>query len=119
MSEPTPTSPPQQNGEIIELRDVYKAFGPKQVLDGVSLKVREGTSAVVLGGSGTGKSVLIKHVVRLLTPDQGEVWVKGHRVDQMEGDELDHLRLNIGYLFQGGALFDSMTVFENLDFILR
>lgn len=109
----------RSNGIMVELRDVHKAFGSKSVLSGVSLRVREGTSAVVMGGSGTGKSVLIKHVVRLLEPDQGEVWVRGRRVDQMKGDELDKLRLNIGYLFQGGALFDSMTVYENLDFILR
>ena len=108
-----------QNGTVIELKDVHKAFGRKRVLEGVSLKVPKGVTAVVMGGSGTGKSVLIKHVVRLLDPDRGEVWVNGKRVDEMTGDDLDQLRLNIGYLFQGGALFDSMTVFENLDFILK
>lgn len=103
---------------VIAMRDVHKSFGPKQVLKGASLSVKKATSAVVLGGSGTGKSVLIKHIVRLLAPDQGEVWVKGQRMDQLEDDEVDALRLSIGYLFQSGALFDSMTVFENLSFLL-
>jgi len=111
-----PTAPPAD--VVIALRDVHKAFGDKHVLRGVSLSVTRGTSAVVMGGSGTGKSVLIKHIVQLLAPDRGEVWVKGQRVDQMNDDALDALRLHIGYLFQGGALFDSMTVFENLDFLL-
>jgi phospholipid/cholesterol/gamma-HCH transport system ATP-binding protein len=103
---------------VIEMRDVYKSFGDNDVLTGISLAVREGTSSVVLGGSGSGKSVLIKHIVKLLQPDRGEVWVFGKRVDELDGDELDALRLSIGYLFQGGALFDSMTVYEQLDFYL-
>ena len=103
---------------LVELRNVRKSFGEKHVLQGISLAVREGTSAVVMGGSGTGKSVLIKHVVQLLKPDDGEIWVMGRRADLLDGDELDRLRLSIGYLFQGGALFDSMTVYEQLDFYL-
>lgn len=110
------TPPPDSN--IVELRDVHKSFGDLRVLRGVSLALQKGNSEVVLGGSGTGKSVLIKHVVGLLKPDKGEVWVKGERVDQMKGDDLDKSRLNIGYLFQGGALFDSMTVYENMRFFL-
>ncbi len=106
------------DGVMIDLRDIYKSFGDNHVLRGVSLTVPKATTAVVLGGSGTGKSVLIKHVVQLLTPDKGEVWVKGERADLLEGDALDKLRLSIGYLFQGGALFDSMNVYQNLDFIL-
>jgi phospholipid/cholesterol/gamma-HCH transport system ATP-binding protein len=104
---------------VIAMRDVHKSFGENHVLKGVSLEVERGTSAVVMGGSGTGKSVLIKHVVKLLEPDEGEVWVMGQRVDQLDGDALDDVRLSIGYLFQGGALFDSMTVYENMDFILH
>lgn len=104
---------------IISMRDVHKSFGDKHVLRGVSLDVPKGQSVVVMGGSGAGKSVLIKHIVKLLAPDSGEVWVKGRRIDLMEGDELDKMRLHTGYLFQGGALFDSMTVFENLDFLLE
>ena len=104
---------------IIKMEDVHKSFGGNAVLTGASFEVERGTNAVVMGGSGSGKSVLLKQLVRLLEPDTGKVWVKGHRVDRMTGDELDTLRLSIGYLFQGGALFDSMTVFENMDFILR
>jgi phospholipid/cholesterol/gamma-HCH transport system ATP-binding protein len=105
-------------GVAIELRDLHKSFGQVHVLRGISLSVKEGTSAVVLGGSGTGKSVLIKNIVHLLEPDQGEVWVMGRRVDKLDGDDLDKMRLSIGYLFQSGALFDSMTVYEQLDFYL-
>ena len=84
----------------------------------MNLRVERGTSAVVLGGSGTGKSVLTKHVVGLLTPTSGEVWVLGDRVDLMDQDQLDRKRTRLGYLFQGGALFDSMTVYENMRFFL-
>ena len=103
---------------IVELREVRKAFGDHEVLKGVSLAVERGTTAVVMGGSGSGKSVLIKHIVQLLQPDTGEVWVEGQRMDLLDGDVLDGLRLSMGYLFQSGALFDSMTVFGNMDFIL-
>ncbi|MEM8556694.1 MAG: ATP-binding cassette domain-containing protein [Bacteroidota bacterium] len=111
-------SPPPPAHIIVAMRDVHKAFGPKQVLRGVSVELEQGTSGVILGGSGTGKSVLTKHIVGLLNPDAGEVWVKGERVDLLTGDALDHKRLAIGYLFQGGALFDSMTVYENMRFFL-
>jgi phospholipid/cholesterol/gamma-HCH transport system ATP-binding protein len=113
-----PSQPPPSD-VIVDIRDLHKGFGDLQVLRGVSLTAREGESVVVMGGSGTGKSVLIKHIVRLLTPDAGEVWAHGQRVDLLEGDQLDRLRLSTGYLFQGGALFDSMTVFENMDFLLN
>ncbi len=103
---------------LIELRDLYKSFGTKEILRGITMGVPEGISAIVMGGSGTGKSVLIKHIVQLLKPTSGEVWVMGQRADLLDGDELDRMRLQIGYLFQGGALFDSMTVHQNLDFIL-
>ena len=114
----TGTSTPPPDDVVVEMRGVHKAFGTKQILRGVSLKVERGTSAVVLGGSGTGKSVLTKHVVGLLTPDRGEVWVLGDRVDLMDAEQLDRKRLRLGYLFQGGALFDSMTVYENMRFFL-
>jgi phospholipid/cholesterol/gamma-HCH transport system ATP-binding protein len=109
---------PPPDDVIVEVRNLSKAFGEKQVLRGASMAVERGTSAVVLGGSGTGKSVLTKHIVGLLKPDKGEVWVKGERMDLLAGDALDRKRLSIGYLFQGGALFDSMTVYENLRFYL-
>lgn len=104
---------------LIRLQEIHKAFGSRSILRSVSLDVERGTSVVVMGGSGTGKSVLIKHIVRLIEPDSGVVWVGGRRLDMMAENELDELRLGIGYLFQGGALFDSMTVAQNLDFILR
>ena len=115
---PAESAPPPDD-VVIELRDIYKAFDELEVLTGASLSVEKGTSVVVMGGSGAGKSVLLKHVVKLITPDSGEVWVKGKRVDTLSGDPLDALRLSTGYLFQGGALFDSMSVFENLSFFLE
>ena len=83
------------------------------------MAIPKGVSAVIMGGSGTGKSVTIKHVVGLLKADKGEVWVHGQNVDELSKDELDALRLKIGFLFQSGALFDSMTVFEQMDFVLK
>lgn len=109
---------PPADGVMVELREIHKSFGDAHVIRGISMTVERGKSVVVMGGSGTGKSVLLKHVVRLLEPDQGEVWAMGKRIDMLPSDELDRLRLHTGYLFQGGALFDSMSVFENLDFIL-
>ena len=114
----TGTSPPPPDNVVVELRDLYKGFGPKKILKGVNLAIERGTSGVVLGGSGTGKSVLTKHVVGLLQPDKGEVWVLGERLDLMTPEQLDRKRTRLGYLFQGGALFDSMTVYENMRFFL-
>ena len=114
----TGNSPPPPENIVVEMRDLHKSFGSKHVLKGINLSLERGTSAVVLGGSGTGKSVLTKHVVGLLHPTKGEVWVLGDRVDLMTQEQLDHKRLSLGYLFQGGALFDSMTVYENMRFFL-
>ncbi len=111
-------SKPPPGDVIIQVRNLHKSFGEAHVLRGLSFSVEKGKSAVVLGGSGSGKSVLIRHLVGLLKPDQGEVWVKGQRVDLLDGNDLDRVRLSIGYLFQGGALFDSMTVAENMRFYL-
>jgi phospholipid/cholesterol/gamma-HCH transport system ATP-binding protein len=104
---------------MIELKNVYKAFGPKKVLEGFSLVVPEGQTMVIIGFSGTGKSVAIKHIVGLLEPDEGEVWVDGQRVDQLSRKDLYQLRRKIGYVFQFAALFDSMTVGENVAMGLR
>ncbi len=104
---------------VITIQALHKAFGGHQVLRGVSLEVPRATSLAVMGGSGTGKSVLLKHIVRLMDPDEGVIWVHGRRIDVLSLSELDALRLRIGFLFQGGALFDSMTVTENMDFMLR
>jgi phospholipid/cholesterol/gamma-HCH transport system ATP-binding protein len=104
---------------MIRMVDVYKAFGTTRVLTGFSLEVAEGETMVVIGYSGTGKSVAIKHIVGLLTPDKGEVWVDGLEVPTLPRRELYHLRERIGYVFQFAALFDSLTIGENVAMGLR
>ena len=104
---------------MIEFKDVHKSFGPKQVLRGFSLTVDEGQTVVIIGFSGTGKSVAIKHIVGLLQPDSGEIWVDGRQVDRLSRQDLYALRGQIGYVFQFAALFDSMTIAENVAMGLR
>jgi phospholipid/cholesterol/gamma-HCH transport system ATP-binding protein len=104
---------------MIRLVDVYKAFGPKRVLEGFTLDVVEGETMVIIGYSGTGKSVAIKHIVGLLEPDSGEVMVDGLEVPQLPRRELYKLRARIGYVFQFAALFDSLTIGENVAMGLR
>ncbi len=104
---------------MIRLIDVHKAFGPKEVLKGFTLDVNEGETAVIIGYSGTGKSVAIKHIVGLLEPDQGTVWVDGLEVPTLTRPQLYALRAKIGYVFQFAALFDSMTIGENVAMGLR
>ena len=104
---------------MISLVSVYKAFGPKQVLKGFSLEVPEGDTVALIGGSGTGKSVAIKHIVGLLAPDKGTVWVDGLEVPSLDRPSLYRLRAKIGYVFQFAALFDSLTVGENVAMGLR
>jgi phospholipid/cholesterol/gamma-HCH transport system ATP-binding protein len=104
---------------MIQLKNVHKAFGPKRVLQGFTLDVPEGETMVIIGYSGTGKSVAIKHIVGLLDPDLGEVWVDGQRVDRLSRADLYKLRARIGYVFQFAALFDSMTIGENVAMGLR
>jgi phospholipid/cholesterol/gamma-HCH transport system ATP-binding protein len=99
---------------MIELRNVHKAFGKQVVLDGVDFQVREGETVALLGPSGTGKSVLLKHIIGLIRPDIGEIYVDGKDVGRLKRKELSELRSHIGYVFQNGALFDSMNVFENV-----
>ncbi len=99
---------------MIELRDVHKRFGKQVVLNGVDFEVREGETVALLGPSGTGKSVLLKTMIGLIKPDSGTVVVDGKQVARLKRKELSELRSNIGYVFQNGALFDSMTVFENV-----
>ena len=103
----------------IECRDVYKRFGRNQILNGLNVGVPEGMITVVLGPSGTGKSVLIKHLIGLLFPDAGDVLVHGERVKKMTMPELLAMRRKFGILFQDGALFGSMNVFDNVAFPLR
>lgn len=106
------------NEAVISIRDLYKSFGSKDVLKGVNLDVLKGENVVVLGRSGTGKSVLIKIISGLLKPDSGLVSVLGKDIDRLSTKELDELRLKIGFSFQNSALYDSMTVGENLEFPL-
>jgi phospholipid/cholesterol/gamma-HCH transport system ATP-binding protein len=98
---------------------VRKAFGSRVILDSVSLTVEDGETLAVIGYSGVGKSVLLKSIVRLLEPDRGDVFVDGEDVSKLERDELYVLRRRIGYVFQFAALFDSMTVFDNVAMGLR
>jgi phospholipid/cholesterol/gamma-HCH transport system ATP-binding protein len=104
---------------MIRLIDVHKAFGEKEVLKGFTLDVNEGETMVIIGYSGTGKSVAIKHIVGLLEPDEGTVWVDGLEVPKLSRAELYALRAKIGYVFQFAALFDSMTIGENVAMGLR
>lgn len=104
---------------MIRLIDVYKAFGAKRVLEGFTLDVEEGETMVIIGYSGTGKSVAIKHIVGLLDPDRGTVWVDGQEVPKLTRQELYALRHKIGYVFQFAALFDSLTIGQNVAMGLR
>ena len=103
----------------IECLDVHKSFGGAPVLTGVDLAIPAGSISVILGPSGTGKSVLLKHVIGLLRPDRGDVVVLGEPVSRMPTDDLWSLRRKVGILFQDGALFGSMTVYDNVAFPLR
>jgi phospholipid/cholesterol/gamma-HCH transport system ATP-binding protein len=104
---------------VIEVRHLYKAFGENQVLRNFSLEVRPGENTVVMGKSGSGKTVLIKCIIGLLKPDRGYLSVLGKDISTLNHHELDALRTRIGYVFQSSALYDSMTVKENLEFPLR
>ena len=104
---------------FIRFAGVEKSFGTNRVLTGVDLDVLLGETLVVLGGSGSGKSVLLRHAIGLIRPDAGEVYVDGTRVSDLDEEELVAVRKRVGMLFQGGALFDSMNVFENVAFSLR
>jgi phospholipid/cholesterol/gamma-HCH transport system ATP-binding protein len=105
--------------QVIEITNLKKSFGSQQVLKDVSLKLLNGENLVVLGKSGSGKSVLIKCIVRLLDPDAGMINILGENISTLNSDRLAELRQKIGFLFQSGALYDSMTVKENLEFPLR
>ena len=116
---PGSRTPELPYGLLIRLVDVHKAFGPKKVLTGFTLDIAEGETMVVIGYSGTGKSVAIKHIVGLLEPDHGEVWVDGKEVPLLPRRELYELRSKIGYVFQFAALFDSFSIGENVAMGLR
>ena len=121
LSQPQPPYPPPTppTGPILEVAGLYKSFGPQQVLRGVDLQVERGEITVIIGGSGSGKSVLVKHLVGLLRPDAGQVRLNGEDLFAMSPDALLRARRRFGMLFQAGALFDSMDVYENVAFPLR
>lgn len=115
-----PNTTTDKQSSIIEIKDLHKTFGSaNHVLKGVNFNVNQGENLVVLGRSGSGKSVLIKCIVGLISPDKGEVNVFGKNVLELQKEELNVMRLKIGFLFQSGALYDSMPVRENLAFTLR
>jgi len=104
---------------MIELKDIHKSFEGKYVLRGADLEVKKGESVVVIGGSGSGKSVLIKHIIGLLWPDQGTVKIDSTDISTLDEDGLSEIRKKFGMLFQAAALFDSMNVWENVGFGLK
>jgi len=104
---------------VIEIKDLYKSFGNNHVLNGFNMTLMEGENLVVMGKSGSGKSVMIKCLVGLVKPDSGTVKVLGKEINELDQKPLDELRSDIGFLFQGSALYDSMTVRENLEFPMR
>ena len=104
---------------MIEVRDLKKSFGTHEILDGVSFCIEKGESVVIIGRSGGGKSVLLKHLIGLLKPESGQVLIDGENIVSMNEREILRVRSKFGMLFQGAALFDSMTVAENVAFAFR
>src|SRR5437016_1668415 len=104
---------------MIEVRDLKKSFGAHRVLEGVNMKIEKGEAVVIIGASGGGKSVLLKHLIGLTQPDSGDVIVDGENIARMNERNLIRVRHKFGMLFQMAALFDSMTVAENISFPLR
>ena len=104
---------------IIELKDVYKKFGERQILSGVNLQVYKGETLVIMGGSGCGKSTVLRHMTGAITPDSGSVYMRGQNLSELNEDGLDALRKKFGILFQSGALFDSLNVKGNICMSLR
>lgn len=104
---------------MIEVRDLKKQFGPQQILDGVSFRIETGESLVIIGRSGGGKSVLLKHIIGLLQPDSGGVWIDGEEITHLNERDLIRVRSKFGMVFQGAALFDSLSVAENIAFAFR
>ena len=109
----------KQNGFVVKMEHLKKSFGNNHVLRDINLVINKGENLVVLGKSGTGKSVLIKCIVGLVDIDEGKLVILGNNISELNNDELIEVREKIGFLFQSGALYDSMTVRENLEFPLR
>src|SRR5262245_36533682 len=112
-------APTDPSRAVVEVIDVWKAFDDKPVLRGISLTLEKGITLAVMGGSGSGKTVLLRTIDGLLAPDDGEVWLLGTRIDGLREEQLLPVRRRAGYVFQGAALFDSLSVFENVAFPLR
>src|ERR1700751_5516863 len=104
---------------MIDVRSLQKKIGQQEILRGVDLKISSGETLAIIGRSGGGKSVLLKHMVGLMEPDAGEIWIQGQNITGMTERQLGEIRKKVGILFQGGALFDSMTVADNIAFSLR
>lgn len=98
----------------IELVDIHKAFGEKEVLRGFSVDIEDGRTTAIIGASGSGKSVMLKHIVGLLRPDRGEVWIDGENISRLDQTSIYRIRRKVGFVFQFAALFDSMTIAENV-----
>ncbi len=113
------TEPSVPKSAMIAVRDLTKSIGTQEILRGVDLDVLKGETLVIIGRSGGGKSVLLKHLVGLMLPDAGEIWIEGQNIIGLSERKLAEIRRKVGILFQGGALFDSMTVEENIAFPLR
>jgi phospholipid/cholesterol/gamma-HCH transport system ATP-binding protein len=113
------TISPSKSPDAIEFIEVHKSFGRNHVLRGLNMEIPEGQVSMIIGPSGTGKSVCIKHIVGLLYPDEGDVIVHGHSIPSLPDDELFELRKKFGVLFQDGALFGSMNLYDNVAFPLR
>ena len=119
MAHKAPSKGEEAQKEVIRIRNLQKSFGENHVLRGFNLTLHEGENLVVMGKSGSGKSVMIKCLVGLMEPDEGVVEVLGQPINALDQQDLDQLRSDIGFLFQGSALYDSMTVRENLEFPMR
>jgi phospholipid/cholesterol/gamma-HCH transport system ATP-binding protein len=110
---------PTAGEPLIRFENLRKAFGPKRVYDGLNLEVREGETLTVIGGSGTGKSVLLKCLIGLMFPDSGRIFFQGHEVTRFTEEDFLEVRKRVAMVFQGSALFDSLSVFENIAYPLR
>jgi phospholipid/cholesterol/gamma-HCH transport system ATP-binding protein len=104
---------------MIEIINIRKSFGGQKVLNGLSMRIEQGELAAVIGGSGSGKSVFLKHLIGILRPDEGNILIEGVDITKARGRQLDAVRENFGVVFQEGALFDSLSVFDNIAFPLR
>jgi phospholipid/cholesterol/gamma-HCH transport system ATP-binding protein len=104
---------------MIRIENLHKSFDGLKVLQDVSFEVGKGEILALIGGSGSGKSVLLKHIARLMRPERGRIFIDGRDLGSLKGKELEEVRSRLGFIFQGGALFDSLTVYENVAFPLR